>query len=182
MTDKPSDPAEGTQPDEAQSHSDAPPPDAAPKEKTSKNEGKTENHTSRAQSCRTYHPNSPKRLIKKIKVPKKLTSPKLTSPNLPGVFLAPYGNAAGDKIESTLGTVGRPVGKGLETITRPVGGVVDGLVGGLMRSGGAYGDVAGVGAGNMDHKRAKENEEAHEPVGGEEQTAENPLGLHGDKE
>lgn len=63
-----------------------------------------------------------------------------------------------------------------------MGGVVDGLVGGLMRSGGAYGDVSGVGAGNMDHIRAQEKEEAHEPVGGEEQTAGNPLGLHGDKE
>lgn len=51
-----------------------------------------------------------------------------------------------------------------------------------MRFGDAHGDVAGVGAGNMDHKRAEENEEAHRPVGGEEQTGANPLGLHGGEE
>jgi hypothetical protein len=92
-------------------------------------------------------------------------------------MLGKYGNSVGDKIESGLSTVGKPLGKGLETVARPIGGLVDPLVGGLMRSGAAFGDAAGVGAGNMDHKRAAEEEEKRRPVGGQEQTAENPLGL-----
>lgn len=47
-----------------------------------------------------------------------------------------------------------------------MGGLVEPLVGGLMRSGGAYGDVMNVGAGNMDNKKREEKEEAHRPVGG----------------
>ena len=103
---------------------------------------------------------------------------------LAGFFLAPKGNALGNKIESGLSPVGKPVGKGLETISRPVGGLVEPLVGGLLRSGGAYGNNAGVGAGNMEHKKAeekreqeREKEERHAPVGGQEQTGQNPLGL-----
>lgn len=69
------------------------------------------------------------------------------------------------------------MGKGFETVTKPVGGVVDALVGGLVRSGAAYGEVAGVGAGNLDKKKAEERAERHEDVGGNEQTGENPLGL-----
>lgn len=99
----------------------------------------------------------------------------LTPPEAP--FLGSYGNAAGNKVESTLSPIGRPMGKGFETVTKPVGGVVDALVGGLMRSGGAYGEVAGVGAGNMDKKKAEEKAEMHEEVGGKEQTGLNPLGL-----
>ena len=69
------------------------------------------------------------------------------------------------------------MGKGLETVARPVGNVVDAVVGGVMRSGGAHGDIAGVGAGNMDKKTDEENERLREPLGGEEQTGQNPLGL-----
>lgn len=69
------------------------------------------------------------------------------------------------------------MGKGFETVTKPVGGVVDALVGGVMRSGAAYGEVAGVGAGNQDKKKAEERAQRHEDVGGKEQSAENPLGL-----
>ena len=54
---------------------------------------------------------------------------------------------------------------------------MDPIVGGLMRSGSAFGDAAGVGAGNMDHKRAAEEEERKKPIGGQEQTGDNPLGL-----
>ena len=69
------------------------------------------------------------------------------------------------------------MGKGFQIVTKPVGGVVDAVVGGLIRSGAAYGEVAGVGAGNMDKKKAEEKAERHEEVGGKEQTGENPLGL-----
>lgn len=58
-----------------------------------------------------------------------------------------------------------------------MGGVVDAVLGGVMRSGGAYGEVAGVGAGNQDKKKAEEKAERHEEVGGKEQTGDNPLGL-----
>jgi hypothetical protein len=92
-------------------------------------------------------------------------------------MLGKYGNSVGDKIESGLSPIGKPLGKGLETVARPVGGLVDPLVGGLMRSAAAFGDAAGVGAGNMDHKRAAEEEEKRRPIGGQEQNADNPLGL-----
>lgn len=100
------------------------------------------------------------------------------STNVPqDAFLGSYGNAAGDKIQSGLSPIGKPMGKGFEMIGRPLGGLVEPLVGGLMKTAGAFGDAAGVGAGNMDHKRAAEAEERKEPVGGKEQTAGNPLGL-----
>lgn len=51
------------------------------------------------------------------------------------------------------------------------------LVGGLLKSGGAYGEAMDVGAGNMDHQKAEEEEKKRAPVGGEEQTGDNPLGL-----
>jgi hypothetical protein len=92
-------------------------------------------------------------------------------------MLGKYGNTIGDKIESGLSPVGKPLGKGLGMVGRPVGGIVDPLVGGLMRSGAAFGAAAGVGAGNMDHKNAAEEEEKRKPIGGQEQNAENPLGL-----
>lgn len=91
--------------------------------------------------------------------------------------LTNVGNSAGDKIESGLSPVGRPVGKGLETVTKPIGGIVDGVVGGLMRTAGAFGEQAGVGAGNMEHKNRAAEEELRKPVGGQEQTGGNPLGL-----
>ena len=92
-------------------------------------------------------------------------------------MLGKYGNTFGDKLESGLSPVGKPLGKGLGMVGKPVGGLVEPLVGGLMKSGGAFGDAAGVGSGNMDHKNAAEEEERRKPVGGQEQTAENPLGL-----
>lgn len=56
------------------------------------------------------------------------------------------------------------------------------IVGGLMKSGAAYGEAAGVGAGNMDKEKAEEQAEEqkkkHAPIGGKEQTGENPLGLN----
>lgn len=56
---------------------------------------------------------------------------------------------------------------------------MDSLVGGVIRFGGAHGEIAGVGAGNMDEKKDAEAERLREPLGGEEQTGENPLGLKG---
>ena len=76
-----------------------------------------------------------------------------------------------------MSPVGKPLGKGLETVAAPVGGVVEPLVGGLMKSGSAFGSAAGVGAGNMEHKNREAEEERHRPIGGKEQTGENPLGL-----
>lgn len=80
-------------------------------------------------------------------------------------------------MESVMAPVGKPLGKGLETIASPVGGLVDPLVGGINRSGAAFGAVAGVGSGNMEHKNREEQEELHKPYGGKEQTGKNPLGL-----
>lgn len=111
--------------------------------------------------------------------PLQKTSKLIALPSLPhsDAFLGSYGNRAGSTINSTLSPVGAPLGKGLETVTRPVGNVVDAVVGGVMRSGAAHGEVAGVGAGNMDKKTDEQNERLREPLGGEEQTGQNPLGL-----
>ena len=95
----------------------------------------------------------------------------------PEVLLAGYGNSAGDKIESGLSPVGKPVGKGLETVARPVGGLVEPLVGGLMKGSKAWGDALGVGAGNEDKRKTEEEMKSKEPIGGKDQTADNPLGL-----
>ncbi|MCJ1359275.1 MAG: hypothetical protein MMC33_009276 [Icmadophila ericetorum] len=89
-----------------------------------------------------------------------------------------YGNAVGDKISDTLSPVGKPVGKGLETIGKPIGGILEPLVGGVLKGGNAWGETLGVGAGNLEHKKQYEEEERKAPVGGEEQTADNPLGLN----
>jgi len=80
-------------------------------------------------------------------------------------------------MESVMSPVGKPLGKGLSVIGSPVGGLVEPLVGGLMKSGEAHGAVAGVGAGNMEHKNREEEEERKKPYGAQEQTGENPLGL-----
>ncbi|KAL8732650.1 MAG: hypothetical protein Q9166_002625 [cf. Caloplaca sp. 2 TL-2023] len=99
-------------------------------------------------------------------------------PREPGsAFFGSYGNAAGDKVSSTLSPVGKPLGKGLETVASPVGGLVEPLVGGIMKSGKGFGDTVGVGAGNQDHKKYEEAERERQPVGGKEQTGSNPLGL-----
>ena len=92
------------------------------------------------------------------------------------------GNAAGDKVQSALNPVGKYAGKGLETVSKPVGGVVEPLVGGVMKSGKGFGDTVGVGFGNAEGGPAKqaeaEGERMKKPVGGQEQTADNPLGLN----
>ena len=76
-----------------------------------------------------------------------------------------------------MSPVGKPLGKGLSTIASPVGGLVEPLVGGVMKAGDAHGGAAGVGAGNMEHRNREEEEERKKPYGGKEQTGENPLGL-----
>ena len=92
-------------------------------------------------------------------------------------FLGSYGNQAGDKLQGYLNPVGKPVGKGLETATKPVGSLVDPLVGGVMRAGKMWGDETGVGSGNSDAKKAADKAEMKKPIGGNEQNAGNPLGL-----
>ena len=91
------------------------------------------------------------------------------------------GNKAGDAIEGTLQPVGKYVGKGLETVSKPLGGVIDPLVGGLMRSGEAFGNQANVGFGNKDGGPAKAGEkeaaELKKGIGGKEESGDNPLGL-----
>ena len=47
-----------------------------------------------------------------------------------------------------------------------------------MRGANAWGETLGVGSGNLEHKKRYEEEERKAPVGGQEQTADNPLGLH----
>ncbi|MCJ1339727.1 hypothetical protein MMC09_005017 [Bachmanniomyces sp. S44760] len=91
--------------------------------------------------------------------------------------LSSYGNTAGSKIESTLSPINNTVGTGLETVGKPVGGLVEPVVGGLFKSAGAWGETLKVGAGNMEHKDAAAAAERAEPVGGKEQTGQNPLGL-----
>ncbi len=54
---------------------------------------------------------------------------------------------------------------------------MDPLVGAVMRFGAAHGEVAGVGAGNMDKRKEVEEAKMKEPLGGKEPTADNPLGL-----
>ncbi|KAI4217356.1 MAG: hypothetical protein LQ351_000665 [Letrouitia transgressa] len=82
-------------------------------------------------------------------------------PREPGsAFLGSYGNAAGSTIQSGLAPVGKPLGKGLETVASPVGGLVEPLVGGIMKSGSAFGENFGTGAGNMDQKKKAEMEQA----------------------
>ena len=84
-----------------------------------------------------------------------------------------YGNAAGEKIQGALGKVGNPVGKGLETAAKPIGGIIDPVVGGLFRAPEAFGNAA-----DSDAKQKKQDEEDHRPIAGEEQTGDNPLGLN----
>ena len=91
------------------------------------------------------------------------------------------GNSVGDKVSGVLKPVGGPVGKGLETVTKPLGGIIDPLLGGIMRSGEAFGEQAGVGYGNKEGGPAKAGEAELEKLkkgeGGQEQTGDNPLGL-----
>lgn len=46
-----------------------------------------------------------------------------------------------------------------------------------MKMGKGFGDQVGVGAGNQDAKKREERERERKPVGGQEQTGGNPLGL-----
>ena len=94
--------------------------------------------------------------------------------------VADYGNKAGAGIEGALKPVGDVVGGGLGQVTKPVGSVLDPVVGGLMRSGAAFGETVGVGAGNMDQKKQESEESSktlNTEIGGKEQTGGNPLGL-----
>lgn len=88
---------------------------------------------------------------------------------------------AGDKIQAGLAPVGKYAGKGLETVSKPVGSLVDPLLGGVMRAGETFGNEMGVGIGNKEGGPAKQQEaeaqKMKEPLGGKEQNADNPLGL-----
>ena len=94
---------------------------------------------------------------------------------LGSIFAAPgnFGNSAGEKIQGTLGKVGGPVGKGLETVAAPVGGLIDPLVGGVFRAPDSLKNAS-----QQTEKVDKENEELAKPIAGQEQTADNPLGLN----
>ncbi|CAF9938207.1 hypothetical protein IMSHALPRED_000722 [Imshaugia aleurites] len=94
---------------------------------------------------------------------------------LASILSAPgnFGNSAGDKIQGTLGKVGGPVGKGLETVAAPVGGLIDPLVGGLFRAPDALKNAE-----LQTEKVDRHNEEMEKPIAGKEQTGSNPLGLN----
>ncbi|KAL8739528.1 MAG: hypothetical protein Q9184_008591, partial [Pyrenodesmia sp. 2 TL-2023] len=65
-------------------------------------------------------------------------------PQQPGsALLGSYGNSIGSTVQSGLSPVGKPLGKGLETVASPVGGLVEPLVGGIMKSGKGFGDTVG---------------------------------------
>jgi len=89
-----------------------------------------------------------------------------------------YGNKAGNAIDSTLGKVGHPVGKGLETITAPIGGVVGAVADAPFKAGEM---ATGKGESGKPVKEAMDqhdkDEETLKAKGGKEQTGENPLGL-----
>ncbi|CAD6582306.1 MAG: hypothetical protein ASARMPRED_000928 [Alectoria sarmentosa] len=84
-----------------------------------------------------------------------------------------FGNTAGEKIQGTLGKVGGPVGKGLETIAGPVGGLIDPLVGGMFRAPETLKNAT-----QESEKVDRHNEELEKPIAGQEQTGSNPLGLN----
>lgn len=92
------------------------------------------------------------------------------------------GNNAGEWIQQKMNPVGKYTGMGLGAVGRPVGGIVDPIVGGLMRGGEAFGDQLGVGYGNKEGGPAAqleaEGERMKQPTAGQEQTADNPLGLN----
>ncbi|KAI1608857.1 hypothetical protein EDD36DRAFT_423186 [Exophiala viscosa] len=91
------------------------------------------------------------------------------------------GNNVGDKIQGALNPVGQYTGKGLETVGKPLGGVLGPTVGTVMDGGKGWGNQLNVGFGNEGGGPAKQQEEEgrkmKEDVGGKEQTADNPLGL-----
>ena len=77
--------------------------------------------------------------------------------------------------------MGKYAGKGFETVSAPVGALVDPLVGGVMKVGETFGNEVNVGYGNKEGGPAKQREaegqKMKEPLGGKEQNADNPLGL-----
>ncbi|KEF52164.1 uncharacterized protein A1O9_11791, partial [Exophiala aquamarina CBS 119918] len=91
------------------------------------------------------------------------------------------GNSVGGKVQETLEPVSQKTGPVLETVGKPVGGLVEPLVGGIMKGGKAWGTEVGVGYGNAEGGPAKqaeaEGQKMKEPFGGKEQNADNPLGL-----
>ncbi|MCJ1314204.1 hypothetical protein MMC25_007884 [Agyrium rufum] len=90
-------------------------------------------------------------------------------------YLGKYGNAVGDKVQGVLGKVGGPVGTGLGYAGKPVGGLVEPIVGGLMKSGGEFGKLISEERGQP--SMAEEQEEMAKGVGNNEKTGDNPLGL-----
>ena len=93
----------------------------------------------------------------------------------PDAYLGKYGNAAGDKIQGTLGKVGEPLGKGLGFAAKPVGGLVEPLVGGVMKSGSEFNNLAKEEYGKPNSEQQKE--ELKKGLGGKDQDGGNPLGL-----
>ena len=91
------------------------------------------------------------------------------------------GNAVGDKVQSTLSPVGAPLGKGLGTVSKPLGGIVEPIVGGIMKGGEGFGEMVGVGFGNKEGGPAKagdaEQARLKQGEGNSLQTGDNPLGL-----
>ena len=91
------------------------------------------------------------------------------------------GNNFGEKVSGALNPVGKHAGPAFEKIGGPIGGVVEPLVGGVMKSGKGWGDQIGVGFGNEGGGPAKqqeaEGENLKKGLGGNEQNASNPLGL-----
>lgn len=71
--------------------------------------------------------------------------------------------------------MGGPVGKGLETAAKPVGGIVEPVVGGLFKAPQTFGHASDHAA-----KQEAQQKEDERPIAGEEMTAENPLGLNQD--
>lgn len=148
------------QPEPTDQNEQAPASDAAPEKKGNDNRHRPPPHPFQSTILPAH--------------PSQLANPLSLHP--PGSMLsAPsnFGNAAGDKIQGTLGKVGGPVGKGLETIAGPVGGLVDPLVGGVFRAPDAMKNAQRETEGVERH-----NEDLEKPVAGKEQTAGNPLGLN----
>ena len=74
-------------------------------------------------------------------------------------------------MQNTLSPVGNTVGKGAETAAKPVGSVVEPLVGGVMKAGNIGGEATGAkteGTGTLKDGEQKSSGK---------QTADNPLGL-----
>lgn len=90
---------------------------------------------------------------------------------------ANMGNKAGDAIQSTVGKVGQPVGKGLETVTKPVGGVVGAVVDAPFKAGEM---ATGSGEHGADIKKqtaeAEKDEKTFEPKGGKRADWREPAG------